>query len=192
MIDQLFEGCGLVATFVGTLLEGEISMITSVIGARMGYYSFILALVFGFAGSWVSDWFKYFVGRSQGSKLLDKKPALQTKFNKASGWFDKHPLFVLTFYKLFFGMTTVILIMAGLKGISYTRFAFHSAISVAMWVGILGGFGYFYGEQMITNIEFVANYKLQILGSLTTIAFLYWLTIKRPYMQYCLTCAKGE
>ena len=191
MIDvELFKSCGLVATFLGALLEGEVSMLTSVIGSRLGYYNLGLALFFGFMGAWIADWFKYIVGRTQGQKLLNNKPKLKAKFDKASVWFDKHPFLLLTFYKLMFGMTTVIMVMAGVKGISYTRFAIHTGISIMIWVGLLGGVGYFCAESMINNFNFVSDHKLEFFGIMSTLIFLYWSFVKRPYRKECLDCGK--
>jgi membrane protein DedA with SNARE-associated domain len=186
MEDNLFESCGLIATFFGTLLEGEVSMITSVVGAQMGYYSFWLALLFGFLGAWVADWFKYIVGRTQGQKLLKKKPKLEAKFNKTSIWFDKHPYLVLIFYKLMFGMTTVILVMAGIKGISYARFTILSGISILLWVSILGLVGTYCAEPVIERIKMLSDHKLEVLAVLSVVAFLYWFLVKRPYRKECL------
>ena len=187
MDDELLDSCGLIATFFGTLLEGEISMITSIVGAEMGYYNIWLAMLFGFAGAWVADWFKYIVGRTQGQKLLNKKPKLEARFNKVSVWFDKNPYLVMTFYKLMFGMTSIILVMAGMKGISYVRFAFLSAISVIMWVSILSFIAMHCAEPVINNVNNISNYKLEVLGGLTALAFLYWFFVKRPHRKECLT-----
>jgi len=188
MIANLFESCGYIATFVGTLLEGEISLLTSVLGAKIGYYNYWVAMALGFLGAWTADWFKYLVARKKGQSLLAKKPKLQEKFDRASIWFDKKPYTILTIYKMLYGTTTLILIMAGLKNISYARFAIHSGISVGIWTALLGGVGYFCAEAMIRNLEFVSAHKLETLGVLSTIALLYWLIVKRPYLKYCLIC----
>lgn len=188
MTESLFESCGYVATFIGTLLEGEISLLTSVLGAKMGYYNYWIAMGLGFLGAWVADWFKFLAAKKKGKILLEKKPKLQAKFEKASRWFDKNPFLVLTFYKLILGTTTMTLIVAGLKNISNARFAFHSAISVALWVGIVGGLGYHCAEAMISNIEFISSHKLESLGILSLIAFLYWFFVKKPFRKECFDC----
>ncbi len=191
-MEGLFETCGYLATFIGTLLEGEISLLTSVIGARLGYFNIYPAMVLAFLGAWTADWFKFIVGKTKGQVLLQKKPSLQAKIDKATIWFEKAPYLVLSFYKLFFGLTTIILLVSGIKDISYIRFAIHSAIGVALWIALLGGLGYFFGEIMITNIKLISEYKLQIVGGLFGIAFLYWILIKRPYEKKCLVCDHVE
>ncbi len=189
MLENILEGCGLVATFFGSMFEGEVSMITSAIGAKMGYYSIYLAILLGFAGAYIADVFKFFVSKSQGKKILAKRPGLQVKMDNMSQWFDKYPFIILTFYKLFFGTTTVIILLAGLKGVSNIRFAFHSAISVALWAILLGSFAYYNGESMLAKLEVIGMCKLQILTVISTAIFVYWLAMKRPFMSYCYSCA---
>ena len=117
-MESLYESCGYIATFLGTLLEGELSLITSMVGAKMGYYNLTLAMIFAFAGAWVADWFKYLVGKTKGKAILEKKPKIQAKIDRATVWFERNPYLVLTFYKFLFGTTTVILLLAGLKNVS--------------------------------------------------------------------------
>jgi membrane protein DedA with SNARE-associated domain len=188
VLTSLYEQYGYIATFLGTMLEGEISLLTSVLGAKMGYYNYYIALTVAFLGAWVADWFKYLVGKTKGKKILENKPKLKAKFDKTTVWFEKYPYWTLTFYKLFFGMTTIILLVAGLKNISILRFAFHSAISVALWVGILGGFGYFCAQEIIMKIEYAGMHKVEILVILFSVAFLYWFFVKRPYQKACMDC----
>jgi len=38
-MDSVYETCGYLATFIGTFLEGEIAMLTAVLGAKMGYFN---------------------------------------------------------------------------------------------------------------------------------------------------------
>ena len=185
-MEPVSEICGYIATFFGTLLEGEISLLTSVLGAKMGYYNFFIAMMMAFLGAWIADWFKYYIGKTRGAKLLENKPKLQSRINKATQLFDKNPYLVLSFYKFFFGLTTVILITAGIKKVPAWRFIIHSGIAVILWVLVFGGLGFFCAESMISNIKMFSNYKLEILGLLIATIILYWLLVKRPYRRYCM------
>lgn len=188
MFENFLDQCVYVAIFLGTLLEGELSLISSSLGAKLGYYNFYVAMFLAFAGAWVADWFKYLVAKTKGQMLLNKKPKLKAKVEKYTKLFESHPFLALTVYKFFFGFTTVILIIAGLRDVSYFRFALHSGISVAMWTALLGGTGYFCAEVMLENIKMMSVYKKEILIGLAVLVFLIWFFVKRPYRKYCLTC----
>lgn len=192
MLESLFESCGYLATFLGTLLEGEFSLITSVLGSKMGYYNFMPAMIAAFAGAWVADWFKFIVGNTKGQKLLNKRPKMLEKFNRVTSWFEKHPYILLTFYKFFFGFTTIILLVAGMRGVSYWRFAIHTGISIILWIGVIGGLAFHCSEVLTKNLMFLTDHKLEFLAGVSITIFLYWFFFKRPYVNECLDCEPKE
>ena len=189
MLENLYEACGLLATFLGTLFEGEIMLLTSVMSAKLGLFNYYWGLVAGFLGAYTQAWIKYLVARKQGVKLLSKKPNLKKKMDEASVWFDKRPLAILSIYKFLYGMSTIIILMAGLRKISYMRFAIHCGIAIALWVAVVGGLGYFCAEVMMDNINTMADNKWYILGTMLVIGFIAWFVKHRPELRYCLGSA---
>ena len=75
---------------------------------------------------------------------------------------------------------------------SYTKFAIHTAISVALWVIILGGLGYLFGECIIIILKNATSYGKYILLALVSMALIHWLVFKRKSDKYCLDCKDGE
>jgi len=186
MLESLYEGCGLLASYLGTLLEGEIMLLTSVLSAKMGFFNYYWGLVAAFLGAYTKDWIKFIIVKKQGVKLINKKPSLKEKLDKSSIWFDKRPFVILSIYRFMYGMTTAIILMAGLRNISYLRFGIHSAIAIALWVAVLGGVGYFCAEAMMNNISAISDYKWYIIGSLIFIGILVWYFKQRPVDKFCL------
>jgi len=186
MIESLYESCGLLATYLGTLIEGEIMLLTSVLSAKLGLFNYYWALVAAFAGAYTQAWVKFVIIKKQGAKLLNKKPKLKEKLDKASVWFDKRPYAILSIYKFLYGMSTIIILMSGLRNISYARFGIHVAIAIGLWVAVVGGIGYFCAEIMMENINSLADKKWYILGGLVVIASLVWYFKHRPHNQLCL------
>ena len=192
MEETFFESCGYVATFVGTMLEGAISLVTSSIGARLGNHNFFIAMFLAFLGASIGDWSKYLAAKTQGQKLLDNKPKIQAKINSLTKRFDDNPNLILTFYKLFFGASTIILIIAGIRNVSYTKFAIHSAIGIALWIIVLGGLGYLFGEVIIMGIKNISYYAKYIILGLGLIAVFRWFFFKRKTDKYCMECLHPE
>lgn len=186
---QMFlETCGYLATFIGVMMEGELSFATSVIAAKSGYYNFWPAMFFGWLGAVVADWFKFLVAKKKGLQLLNKKPKLQAKIDKISVWYDKYPEVILLVYKLFFGVTTVLLILAGLRDVGYVKFAIYSSISITIWSAIIGGSAYFFADSFIANIQWLSGNIFYVLVGLGVIAAGLWFFVKRPYQKECLEC----
>ncbi len=185
MLESLYEACGLLATYLGTFLEGEIMLLTSVLSAKMGLFNYYWGLVAAFFGAYTKEWIKFFLAKNRGVKLLDKKPALKAKLDNASVWFDKRPFAILTIYKFLYGMSTVIVLMAGLRNISYVRFGIHSAIAIALWVAVIGGFGYFCAEVMMDNIDKLSENKWYVIAGMVIIGLSIWFFKHRPHYDYC-------
>lgn len=187
MLESLYEGCGLLATYLGTLLEGEIMLLTSVLSAKMGLFNYYWGLVAAFFGAYTQAWFKFLIAKKQGVKLINKKPKLKEKLDNASVWFDKRPFFILSIYKFLYGMTTVIVLLSGLRDISYIRFGVHTAIAIALWVTVIGGIGYFYAEAMMENMNTLSEYKWYVIGTLVSLGLSVWFFKRRPFDKECLT-----
>ncbi len=186
MLESLYEGCGLLATYLGTLLEGEILLLTSVLSAKMGLFNYYWGLVAAFLGAYTKAWIKFTLAKKHGTKLLNKKPKLKEKLDKSSLWFDKRPYMFLSVYKLMYGMTTIIILMAGLRNVSYLRFGIHAAIAIGIWVAVIGGIGYFCAEIMVENIHALADKKWYIIGALTIVGLMVWFFKHRPHNNHCL------
>jgi len=78
-----------------------------------------------------------------------------------------------------YGFVTIIVLMAGISGVSMRKFGILSAISNALWVTVIGGLGYFCAETMIHQIDVLSENKGIVLGVLATIGLLYWFFVKR-------------
>ena len=154
-MNELFQTCGYLASFLGTLIEGDILLLTSVMSAKLGYFNYFGGMIAAFLGAFLRDSIQFLIVKKYGTKLLNGKPKLQAKLDSTSVWFEKHPYFYMTFYRVLYGFTTPILLLLGLKDISYSKFAFHSALGVFIWITLIGGLGYFFAEKMIESLNFI-------------------------------------
>lgn len=183
---SLFETCGYLASFLGTFLEGEIMLLTTVLSSQLGHINFFGGMGLAFFGAFTGDFLKFYIAKKRGKKILDNKQILKVKVDKASVWFDKHPFIILCLYKFMYGFTTIIIVMAGLKDISFKQFALHSAVSIGLWVTVFGGFGYFCADVMIERIDFLSSHSKEVTGVLVLIGLGYWFFVKRKHTRNCL------
>lgn len=183
---ELFESCGLVATFIATLLEGEVFFITAILSSKLGVFSTKAALVMGFLGSYTQGWFKFYVAKKHGRKLLDRSEKINAKVTKYSEWFDKKPILYLSGYKFMFGLTTVILVLSGLRDISYFKFAVYSAFSSLIWVIVFGLAAYYCADVALSAFETIGDYKFHIIGSLIVIGIIVFYIKHKRNLQCCI------
>ncbi len=184
-MDQLFKSCGYAASFLGTLIEGDILLLTSVISAKLGYFNYFGGMIAAFFGAFIRDSLQFSIVKKYGKKLLENKPDLQSKLEKSSIWYDKRPLFYMTFYRIMYGFSTPIILLTGLKGVSYRKFALHSGLAVFIWITLIGGFGYFFAEVMIESLSFLKTHSFEVISIMALLGIIYWFFVKRPYNKYC-------
>jgi len=184
-MNELYQTYGYLASYLGTLIEGEFLLLTSVMSAKLGYFNFFGGMTAAFFGAFTKDFIKFTLVKKYGNKLLKSKPKLQAKLDSTSTWFEKRPAFYLTFYRLMYGFGTPILMLSGLKDISYSKFAFHSSIGIMLWVALIGGLGYFCAELLMDNLKFMKEHSPVVVGVLAVAGLLYWFFFKRPHEKYC-------
>lgn len=184
-MQQLFESCGILASFLATFIEGEMLFLTAIISAKLGYFNFFGGLAAAFLGAYTRDFILFFLVKKKGKNMVNKKPKLKAKIDSASEWFEKKPMFYLSIYRLTYSFNSVIIILAGLKNISFARFAIHSFISVSIWVGLIGSLGYFFADFMVEKLTFLSDNKFVIIAVLATLGLAYWFFFKRPHDKEC-------
>lgn len=185
MLENLYQNCGLLATFLGTLLEGEVMLLTSVISAKLGLFNYYWAMIAAYFGAYVQAWFKFLIAKKHGTKLLKKKPDLQAKLDKASGWYSKNPYMYLSIYRFMFGMSTLVVLLSGIKDISYFRFGIHAGIAIFLWLVLFGGIGFFCAELMIETIESISAYKWHFISSMVLVGLSVWFFRHRRINKHC-------
>lgn len=174
-MEELLQTYGYLAAYIGTLIEGEVALLSTVISAKLGYMNFYLALFAAFLGAYTRDILTFWLGRKSGKASIEKKPAFKKKIAKVTNMMEKHPIRTLSFYRLLYGLVTLIVLMAGISDISFKKFAFLAAFSNLFWVCLLGGLGYVSAEAMMRNLEVMSDYKGYILGGLAVVGIAYWL-----------------
>ena len=183
-MEELLTTCGYVASFIGTFIEGELLLLTTVLASKMGHFNFFGAMAAAFAGAYTRDWLTFIFAKKKGKRFIERKPKLKTKLSKVNNWLEKYPNAILSSYRMIYGMGMVTVLMAGVSGVSAKKFAILSAISCAVWISVYGGLGYFCAEVMVQNIEWMSSHSGYVIGGLALVGLLYWFFVKRKELKY--------
>ena len=178
-MEEIFQACSYLGAYLGTLLGGELLLLTTIIAAKAGYINFFHAMVLAFLGAYSRDLLTFFVGRKSGQTIINKKPALKKKLEKVNHLMEKNPTLILGTYRMLYGFVTIIILMAAISGISLRKFAFLSAISNLIWITISGSLGFICAELMVKQLNFLSQYSGYVIAVLATIGFGYWFFVKR-------------
>ena len=150
-MELFLEQYGYLALLIGTFFEGETAILIAASLIHEGTFDGLPTIIFGFAGSFISDWLYYFIGRLNGKYFIDKRPKLKAKLEPIQGLFRKYQFQILFSYRFLYGFRVVIPIVIGMSHIRPLQFLFYSIVSGLIWAATVGTVGYFIGRAF--NIE---------------------------------------
>jgi membrane protein DedA with SNARE-associated domain len=164
-VESFLEQYGYIALLVGTFFEGETAILVASSLIHDGLFNGPFTILFGFGGSFISDWLYYFIGRLNGKYFIDKRPKLKAKLEPVQRLFQKYQFQVLFSYRFLYGFRVVIPIVIGMSHIKPAQFLFYSIVSGLIWATTVGSVGYLIGR--IFNLEasiFEKNIMFIVIG----------------------------
>src|ERR1051325_4806479 len=87
--ELLLHKFGYLAVFVGTFLEGETILVMAGFFAERGYLHLLGVILTAFAGAFVGHVFWFWLGRTQGVKLLARMPRMNKHFGRGTPIFER-------------------------------------------------------------------------------------------------------
>lgn len=91
-----------------------------------------------------------------------------------------------------FGLTTVILVLSGLRDMSYIKFALYSAISSLLWVAVFGFIGYHCADMALSAFYSLENHKFKVIAGLSVFGLTVWYWKHRQNLNHCVEAIKQE
>lgn len=164
-MDSFLEQYGYLALLIGTFFEGETAILVASSLIHQGLFDWPPTMIFGFAGSFISDWLYYFIGRLNGKYFIDKRPKLKAKLEPIESLFRKYQLQILFSYRFLYGFRVIIPIVIGMSHIKPAQYLFYSVISGLIWATTVSTVGYFIGRffNLQTSV-FEENIFVIVLG----------------------------
>ena len=127
-----------------------------------------------FLGACIGDNICYWLSRSVGARILDKKVSPQ-KLEKISNLFNAHSNWVIFCGRFIpFGIRMIVIIYAGISRFDYRKFASINALSVLCSTGFSFSLAYTFGESIIAVLDQVKYFLIGLLG-----VYLLFLVVKK-------------
>lgn len=152
-LSQLIEQYGIYGVFALCTVEGDMTLLLSGVMAHGGFfgaYGFFKVFAAGTLGGVAGDCLGYFIGRACHETIKDYKfykisqPRIEKLIEKFGG-------FAIVISKYIYGLRAAMCISSGIGKMPFWRFLLLDTVSVAIWVLILAGAGYFFSGA-ITGI----------------------------------------
>jgi len=137
---------GYLAIFLGMIVEGETFLILGGFSAHEGLLQLPVVILSAFIGTFIVVEVLFFIGRAQGTKIINKRPHWEPKIAKIHYHFDRHDVKVLLIFRFLIGFRTIIPLIVGTTKVSAARFAILNAIGAAIWAITIAYLGYLFGR----------------------------------------------
>jgi membrane protein DedA with SNARE-associated domain/rhodanese-related sulfurtransferase len=128
--------------------------------AGTGYLNVILVVAAAIGAALSADWIWYELGRRRGHKVLEFlcRIAMEPRscIMRTEELFNKHGVRSLIAAKFVPGLSIVAPPLAGIAGLSLSRFLLYNGLGIILWVGSSVGLGYAFSEHVDAAMEYAA------------------------------------
>lgn len=170
---------GYLAIFLGSLLEGETSLITGAFLVHRGYFVMTKIVVITFIAAQGIDWVYFFIGRKHGKRFLHKRPMLESKLNRLTSWIEKYPILLMIFYRFIYGVRIPLVIAFGLSSYNAVRFGILSSVGTALWVTCYAALGYYFGAFLEANFARLKHFEFTIIIGLVIVSLIIFYVVRK-------------
>jgi len=177
-MEDFLQQYGYLALMVGTFIEGETAILVASSLVYSGMLSAPETIIFGFFGSFISDWTYYLTGRFNGIAFVSRRPSLQVKLYPARRFFESHRLLVLSSYRFLYGFRIVLPLLIGLTGVRPAQFLLFSVGTGLLWSSLVALLGYFAGSYFEFTPESFERHAIYIIVGFASFGLLLGYTIK--------------
>lgn len=185
MIENELLHYGYLFVFLGTIVEGDATLLTAAFLAHRGYFRFSLVLLIAALTTIVASQIYFLTARRAGAKMLDTMGARGGKTQRIIAWSHKHAGLLLVASRFMIGFRTLIPVICGATGMGTMRFAIWNAAGAGIWTAVFGAVGYLGGQALSIFFKDIRNYEkpLAAMMALAIISLILWLTHGRELYQ---------
>ena len=164
-MEPFLQQYGYLALLVGTFFEGETAILVASSMIHQDLYDAGPTVFFGFAGSFISDWLYYLIGRLNGKFFIDKRPKLRAKLETVENLFRKNQLQILFSYRFLYGFRVIIPIVIGMSHVKPMQYLFFSVTGGLIWATTVTTVGYLLGRFLnLDTSVFEKNILFIVIG----------------------------
>jgi len=161
----LIDSYGYLAVFVGAFLEGETVLALAGLAASRGYLDFytvaVVALIAGFAG----DQFYFFLGRSNGSRILARFPHVEARAHRFDALLARWHAPLIVAIRFMYGFRIVGPILLGMGRVPAWKFMVFNFLGAAIWAPFVAGIGYAFGNIVKSVLADLESYEIWLFTS---------------------------
>lgn len=170
---------GLGAVALVATVESDVTLILAGVIAHLGLFSLPAGIAAGSGGAFIGDTILYTVGRTN-TRWIQKTRLYRRMGPTAESLFDRFGVGQLFAMRLFFGTRIATVILFGVRGVSYWRFALFDFLSCVAWAILLGLLGFALSNSAAWLVGEVKNVEMWAACALV-VAVLLLVVVRRIF-----------
>lgn len=170
----LIEAHGYWLLAIGCLLEGETVLILAGFAAHRGYLNPVAVLAIASASGFLGDQFYFWLGRRHGAAVLARWPALAQQAGRVQRLLAQYHEAVIIGMRFAYGLRIAGPILIGTTSVSGWRFGLLNALGAVLWAGLIGAFGWLFGQAAETLFTEIRHLEGWLLLGLAVVGALVW------------------
>ena len=181
-LEEIISKWGYIGVFLGTFLEGEVTMVVSGFLASQDVMDIRMVLLVGGMGGFLGDQFFFLLGRLSNTLNLLQRLNRSVRYRKARRIVRRYGSYIALFSRYLVGMRMALSFTLGVMRMPFRQFTLLNFISAVLWAITVGFMGYLMGTVALKVLGHVKKYEeLLILLTVVIVAvsFCIKLLIKR-------------
>ncbi len=174
-VETLIKTYGYLFLLGGTLVEGESFLVAAAVLAHQGYLEMEWIIPTAFIGGFMADQCCFYLGRTRGMALLEKRHKWQVKARKVFGLMRRFDHALVLGLHFTYGLRSVMAFVIGASGFTPLKFCLLNAIGVMAWAATVGWLGYQFGYLVVTFLEEAKQYQVFFLIVFAGMALSFWI-----------------
>lgn len=166
----LVEHYGLLAVFVGALLEGETILLLAAAAAHVGLLDLHAVLAVATVGAFLGDNLFFLIGRHYGPRLLPRFPRLAAAVPRVDRLLERWRWLAVIGVRFMYGLRVAGPMLIGVGRMPGWEFALANGIGAALWAALIGGIGTMAGHAVQSLLGQVADAEKIVLAVVTALA----------------------
>ncbi|MCP4711557.1 MAG: DedA family protein [Planctomycetes bacterium] len=128
---------GVLFVVLGTLVEGELTLIVAGFAAFSGHISLPMVVVSAFVGSVTGDTLSFYGGRKWGGRILKRWPKLEKRRLDMGRVIERYPAGVILVLRFQIAMRMVGCFTIGASPITSRRFFLWNTLACCLWSALI-------------------------------------------------------
>lgn len=178
-IEGLIRDFGYLAVFIGTLLEGETTLVLAGLAAERGLLGLPWVIVVGIAGSITGNGLLFWLGRRHGTAWLERHPKWRERVARTHGTLERHSAPFLIVVRFLYGLRAVVAFVYGLGTLPYRRYLFYDALGAIAWSAAFSALGYSLGRAAGSVLGEIKHLEILLAAVVLLGAGVVWLISRR-------------